>query len=147
MVTKDRPKLKDGPRVPKKKVRLEDRCKNCHSLFMYYRNKKKKISAQSFCNVTCRKQFSRDRSIVKNFRIFGPYEKDYPTLKELLSNDIKRAKNHIREVHHVTNGIKAYCDTLILGRSYWDNAKQKYVNDWDIAKEKRKKEAIWHYKN
>ena len=74
MVTKQRPSLKDGAMVPEKKRRLEERCKNCHSIFIYYRNKKKKISPKSFCNILCQREFKRNVALKKNKELFGPYE-------------------------------------------------------------------------
>ena len=139
MVTKERPSLKDGPRVPEKKRRLEDRCKNCHSIFIYYRNKKKKINPKNFCNIHCQREFKRNVALKKNKELFGPYEDFTPVPKV--------RKEFLREVDHITNGIKVYKDQLYRGKWSWSDSKGRVISDWERNEKVRAKEKKWHYKN
>tara|TARA_Y100001970_G_C14220385_1_gene852296 strand:+ start:1084 stop:1530 length:447 start_codon:yes stop_codon:yes gene_type:complete len=148
MVTKEKRKLSEGPRVPNNKIRIEDRCINCHSIFWYYRNRKADIYLKKFCNDICKKQFKSDRSIIKNYRLFGPREKDYPTVKQqLLKIGKVRAKNHLRRVHHITNGVKVYEDQLYRGKWTWSSTKGRPVSDWEANEKVRTLEKKAHYKN
>tara|TARA_R100000234_G_C4979513_1_gene170123 strand:+ start:342 stop:788 length:447 start_codon:yes stop_codon:yes gene_type:complete len=148
MVTKEKRKLSDGIKVPDNKIRLEDRCINCHSLFFYYRRKKKNIRPKSFCNEVCRKQFKSDRSIIKNYALFKPYESFTPSVKMMLALiGKKRASNHLRKVHHITNGVKVYEDQLYRGKWSWSDSKGRVISDWERNEKVRAKEKKWHYKN
>jgi len=136
MVTKQRPSLKDGAMVPEKKRRLEERCKNCHSIFIYYRNKKKKISPKSFCNILCQREFKRNVALKKNKELFGPYE-EFTAVPKV-------RKEFLREVHHITNGIKIYKDQMVI---YPTTSRAEYDKYIKKLSKIRAIERKWHYKN